>query len=326
MENNAFNLSTEDSLHIFMTATDSANVGMAIMDCDGKVWFWNRWLEEKSGLSSQSAVGKVFLEMFPDLARSRLASAMEAALKHGLTSMLSHSLNKHPLPLFENLNERDERMRQAIHVTPVECKNRLRFCLIQVNDVSASIRKELLLREQAEKLHGLAYLDGLTGIPNRRRLDEYLSDEFKRASRSNAPLSVIMVDIDHFKQYNDTYGHQTGDFCLQRIANAIKASLHRPADLAARYGGEEFAVVLPDTPLNGAVSLAEDISKHVESLAIPHESSKTAEHVTLSMGIACISPDPHASGDNLLKQADAALYQAKKDGRNRIRIFKPAQN
>jgi diguanylate cyclase (GGDEF)-like protein len=326
MENSASPVSTEDMLHVFITTANTANLGMAIIDGANKIWFWNRWLEEKSGLPAEAAIGKPLSEVFPELNNSRLASAIEAALKHGLTSLLSQSLNKSPLPLFEHLSDRNIRLQQAIHVIPIECKSRERFCLVQVNDVSISVRKEHLLREQTEKLHGLAYIDALTGIPNRRRLDEYLSDEFKRASRNNAPLSVVMTDIDHFKQYNDTYGHLTGDFCLQRIANAIRASLHRPADLVARYGGEEFVVVLPDTPLNGAVSLSEKIRKHVENLAIPHETSKTAGYVTLSMGIASISPDPHASCDALLTQADAALYQAKEDGRNRIVLFKSVQD
>jgi diguanylate cyclase (GGDEF)-like protein len=326
MKNAVPPISAEDAFHILMATTNKANLGVVIIDAADKVWFWNRWLEEKSGVPAEVAIGKSLLELFPELNNSHLASAIEAALKHGLTSLLSQSLNKSPLPLFEHLSACDVRLQQAIHVFPIENKDQPRFCLTQVNDVSISVRKEHLLRDQTQKLHGLAYIDALTGIPNRRRLDEYLSDEFKRASRSNAPLSIIMADIDHFKQYNDTYGHQMGDFCLQRIANAIRASLHRPADLVSRYGGEEFVAVLPDTPVNGATSLSGELRKHVENLAIPHETSKTAEYVTLSMGIASISPDPHASCDTLLTQADAALYQAKKGGHNRVALFESTQD
>ncbi len=113
-----------------------------------------------------------------------------------------------------------------------------------------------------------------------------------------------MLDIDYFKQYNDTYTHSAGDFCLQRVANAIKATLRRPADLVARYGGEEFAIILPDTPVNAAIALADDIRKHIESLAIPHETSEVTRHVTVSMGVAGALPDSKISADELLGQAD----------------------
>ena len=213
----------EDLLRIGMTAANGINAGIAIIDSAGLVWFWNRWLEEKSGLSAEAAAGKPFLKLFPELNNSRLALAIDATLKHGLSSLLSQSLNKAPLPLFNKSSDPAERLQQAIHVTPIECANQIRLCLVQVYDMSLAVKRERLLREQAEKLRSLAYLDGLTGIPNRRRMDEYLADEFKRAARSGAPLSAILTDIDYFKQYNDTYGHQEGDFCLQRIANAINA-------------------------------------------------------------------------------------------------------
>ena len=213
-------------------------------------------------------------------------------------------------------------MQQAIHVTSIESQNGEHFCLIQVNDISLAVKKERLLREQAEKLRGLAYIDGLTGIPNRRRMDEYLADEFRRAARSNEPISVIMADIDHFKQYNDGYGHQAGDFCLQRIANAIKAALRRPADLVARYGGEEFAIVLPDTPMDGAAALADDIRKHVENLSITHETSEVTGCVTLSLGVSSTLPNSRLSEGALLSQADSALYLAKLKGRNRVVIYR----
>ncbi len=206
-------------------------------------------------------------------------------------------------------------------MTPIECANRIRLCLIQVNDISLAVKRERLLREQAEKLRSLAYLDGLTGIPNRRRMDEYLTDEFKRAARSGAPLSVIMADIDYFKSYNDSYGHQEGDFCLQRVANAIKATLRRPADMVARYGGEEFALILPDTPIDGAVMLAEEIRRHIENLNILHKTSKVTGHVTLSLGVSGILPNADASEKSLLAQADTALYQAKTNGRNRVVVY-----
>lgn len=313
---------TEQQLKVCTAAADKLNVGVAIIDSHGSVIFWNQWLKEKSGLCCDESTGLGFLSIFPELKGSRLAQAIEDAIKYGLPSVLSQSLNKAPLPLFDDLSDRSLRIQQAINVTPIEVGERERFCLIQVNDVSIAVKKERLLREQAETLRSFAFIDGLTGIANRRRLDEYLADEFKRAARSNSPLSVIMLDIDYFKQFNDTYGHQNGDFCLKRVANAIKATLNRPADLVGRYGGEEFAIILPDTSFGGAGTLAEEIRKHIESLAIPHEKSKVAPYVTLSLGISNVQSYTDTSDATLMTQADQALYQAKTNGRNRVEIFR----
>lgn len=312
----------EERLHICMDAANRINAGMMIIDNSGLIWLWNRWLEEKSGLSADAATGKLFLELFPELNNSRLALAIDTALKHGLTSLLSQSLNKSPLPLFDKSSNPVERLQQAIHVTPVECPNHVRFCLVQVNDISLAVTRERLLHKQAEKLRSMAYMDSLTGIPNRRRMNEYLADEFRRAARNSTSLSIVMADIDYFKQYNDTCGHQAGDFCLQRIANAIKAALRRPADLVARYGGGEFAIVLPDTTMDGAVALAEDIRMRIESLAILCETCGMAGRVTLSLGVSSALPNSHAADNSLLIQVGAALHQAKVNGRNRVAIYR----
>lgn len=312
----------EERLHLCMDAANRMNAGIMIIDNSGLVWLWNHWLEEKSGLSAEAATGRPFLELFPELNNSRLASAIDTALKHGLTSLLSQSLNKAPLPLFDKPSSPVERLQQTIHVTPVECPSHARFCLVQVNDVSQAVRRERLLHEQAEKLRSMAGIDSLTGLPNRQRMDEYLAYEFRRAARSSTPLSIVKADIDYFKQYNDTCGRQAGDFCLQRIANAIKAALRRPADLVARCEDEEFVIVLPDTTIDGAITLAEDIRMRIEGLAILCETSGMAGRVTLSLGVSSALPNAHASDNLLLIQADAALHQSKINGRNRVAIYR----
>ena len=326
MEISYSSIPLEDRLFLYTAAVHQINAGIAIIDRAGQVGFWNQWLAVKSGLSCEAATGKPFLALFPELNNSRLAQAIDSALTRGLSSVLSQSLHKSPLPLFENTTHTTstvpkERLQQAIHVTPLECENHLRYCLIQINDVSIAVKKERLLREQAESLRGLAYIDCLTGIPNRRRMDEYIEDEYKRAARGGTPLSIIMIDIDYFKQYNDINNHSAGDFCLQRVANAIKSTLQRPADLVARYGGEEFAIILPDTPINAAIALAEDIRKHIENLAIPHKASKVNHHLTISVGVAGTMPNLKLSADELLKQADNALYQSKNNGRNQVSTY-----
>lgn len=176
---------------------------------------------------------------------------------------------------------------------------------------------QIELEKKNKELQRLSSLDGLTGIANRRRFDEYLEQEWMRAARGNKTLSLILTDIDHFKTYNDNYGHQGGDEVLRRVAQAIENGAHRPGDLVARYGGEEFAIILPDTEPGGAASVAEAIRQSVERLNIPHGFSTAADHVTLSLGVASIIPREGGLPATLIEAADEALYEAKHSGRNR---------
>lgn len=169
-----------------------------------------------------------------------------------------------------------------------------------------------------QRLESFAYLDSLTEIPNRRYFDQVFDQEWRYCLRNKKELSIILVDIDFFKSYNDTYGHQAGDVALKKVAQALHNSLNRSHDLAARYGGEEFICVLPDTSLEGAQIKAERLRADVENLNIPHENSKTSNVVTISLGIASIVPRDDMNPSDLLKMADEALYISKKDGRNRV--------
>ena len=170
------------------------------------------------------------------------------------------------------------------------------------------------LRQRAERqLEALATTDPLTGLANRRKLDQTLEQEWRRAQRSGKPLSLIMFDIDHFKSFNDTYGHQDGDEALKRVAQTVRHCMHRSTDLAARYGGEEFAVVLSDTDNSGAYNLAQSIRQAVEQLE-----PLTPDHrrITTSMGVSTRQVKPGDQLADLINSADQALYQAKKAGRN----------
>lgn len=187
----------------------------------------------------------------------------------------------------------------------------------QLGSLMQRIKVEAALVEANHKLKYLATVDGLTGVANRRAFDEYLSREWLRLFREQLPLSLILGDVDFFKGYNDTYGHQAGDECLRKIANTIRILVKRPADLVARYGGEEFAVILPNTDIQGAIYLAETIRKGVEQLQIEHEESEVKEYVTLSLGVASVIPNPLVDLEALIAQADLALYCAKEQGRNR---------
>ena len=169
-------------------------------------------------------------------------------------------------------------------------------------------------------LQHLATSDSLTQVANRRLFDEYLDQELQRMAREEAPLSLILCDVDFFKSYNDTYGHQAGDDCLQQVAKAISRSVNRPADLVARYGGEEFAVILPNTNAEGGVQIAEKVRFEIKALEIAHANSQVSTCLTLSFGVASIVPRHESSSATLISAADEALYQAKAKGRDAVRL------
>ncbi|MFN5470910.1 MAG: diguanylate cyclase domain-containing protein [Pseudanabaena sp.] len=181
---------------------------------------------------------------------------------------------------------------------------------------SANRRLAVVIKE----LQRLVSIDGLTQVANRRCLDEYIEQEFKLSCREKIPISLVLCDIDFFKKYNDNYGHQEGDLCLQAVAQSISKATNRPADLVARYGGEEFVIVLPNTDQEGGMNIAVKATELVRSLQIPHDYSEVAPYVTISCGVATLFPHQHTQAINLLlKSADRALYVAKAEGRNCVR-------
>ena len=173
------------------------------------------------------------------------------------------------------------------------------------------------------KLERLATLDELTQLANRRRFDQYLEMEWRRQTREQTPLSLILCDIDSFKTYNDTYGHPGGDECLRQVARAIGDGINRPADLVARYGGEEFAVILPNTSIQGAVMVAEHIQLKIAALQLPHAGSQVSQYVTVSLGVASMVPTSESVASIVIAASDQALYQAKRLGRDRIQVYQP---
>ncbi|MBF0152784.1 MAG: diguanylate cyclase [Magnetococcales bacterium] len=189
---------------------------------------------------------------------------------------------------------------------------------ISVPILQARVRNHLELKKRGDLLERLAMMDGLTGVPNRRRFDETLEREWRRCLRAMRPLSLVLVDIDHFKLFNDHYGHTLGDRCLKKIATAMAKTQTRSADLVARYGGEEFVCLLPEIASEGAQASARRMQEAVASLCIPHQASPTAEHVTLSLGVATMTPSRLRVPGHLIEAADGFLYQAKGAGRNRL--------
>ncbi|MBB5172578.1 sensor domain-containing diguanylate cyclase [Texcoconibacillus texcoconensis] len=190
-----------------------------------------------------------------------------------------------------------------------------------LRDVTEQKMEQEKLKQANEILKQSSQIDGLTNIPNRRYYDEVLEKEWKRAKRSSGYISLIMIDIDHFKVYNDTYGHLQGDECLKKVSACLKSSILRSTDFVARYGGEEFSVILPETDLEGAIQVAEVIRKNIEALQIENIHSAVSPVLTVSAGVATMKPEKDDSSDEIIKKADEALYKAKNLGRNRVQVW-----
>lgn len=302
---------------LLLELAHTVNLGLVLIDGDERIRLWNRWLEERSGLAADQALGRSLAELFPQMAGSRLEHAVRTALQQHLPAILSQSLNRAPFPLQDPLHREAPTVQQAITVAPLGHAGS-NHCLVQIQDVTAAVLRDRQLREQAQQLQMLSNIDGLTGVSNRRSFDNRFQEEFQRALRSDSNLSVLMLDIDFFKEYNDTYGHQAGDTCLTLVANALKRSLQRGGDFVARYGGEEFAVVLPGCDHPCALQVAAMLQEGVSLLGIPHARSTMTHHVSVSIGVATTHPQRQDRPIDLLRAADAALYQAKRQGRNRV--------
>lgn len=189
--------------------------------------------------------------------------------------------------------------------------------------VQARVHNHLELKRYHDFLENLSATDGLTGIPNRRQFDLFLDREWRRAIRNQSRISLILMDIDFFKAYNDHYGHLSGDDCLRQVARALAEGVQRPGDLMARYGGEEFACVLPETENEGAVCVAHKLQERVNALKVPHACSSVAAHITLSLGVATSAPEAGRMPTDLIQRADQLLYEAKQSGRNQVRSSGP---
>ncbi|MFB9244050.1 sensor domain-containing diguanylate cyclase [Massilia antarctica] len=296
------------------------NLGTIVLDHAQRVVVWNRWMSQYSDLPAERVVGEDFFALFPELSGKRIDSAVRQALRDNFPSVLSQTLHKAPFGLFVNAAARaaGERMQQAVAVTPLEVPGLARHCLIQITDVSVAVHRERLLRDQALELRSQTFSDGLTGIANRRHFDVAMDKEMRRAKRSGTPLSLLMIDIDFFKPYNDHYGHQQGDDTLIKVAHALAAMLQRPGDLIARYGGEEFAVILPEMTAEHSQVLAEKMRERIAALAIPHAKADLTGYITVSIGLATHALENSSDIAVLLGEADRALYMAKGAGRNRV--------
>jgi len=246
----------------------------------------------------------------------------EIAEREQIKEKLREANNK----LEQRVKERTKELKQINEqlLEEIEERKQIEEELQHVRDgleMQVEMRTQELAKVNA-KLQVLSSLDGLTGLANRRYLDEFWEREWQRGQRQGTSVALIMIDLDYFKGYNDAYGHLVGDDCLKLVASTLKTTLKRKTDLAARYGGEEFAVLLPETDIEGAAILAEEIRIKIEALGIKHEKSLISQVVTVSLGVAAIIPQQGMEATQMIAIADSALYQAKHEGRNRVKIGK----
>lgn len=305
---------------------NAINLGLILLDDRGQVKMWNDWIARHSGIPADFATGQPLEALFPDGLNASFRTALKNALSHKLPIVLSNALHRSPLPLYPLpvTAKSQARIQQSITITPVAAPDGQHMCLIQVTDASMSVKRERVLKLQSDRLSIDATTDSLTGAYNRRYFDERYKSEFGRAQRQGTPFSLLMLDIDYFKDYNDNYGHPAGDRVLVSVVGAIKRQLNRATDLLMRYGGEEFAVVLPDCDAEGARSVAERLRAAVTDLNIPHKKSLVAEYLTLSIGSTSIPAGVKCDPACLLQTADNALYEAKRSGRNCVRYHPTA--
>ncbi|ELS03400.1 diguanylate cyclase (GGDEF) domain-containing protein [Xenococcus sp. PCC 7305] len=217
-----------------------------------------------------------------------------------------------------------EQIEKYAHTLEDKVAERTRELEIKNRQLELEIKErkiaERSLQELNQKLERLVNVDGLTGVANRRHFDDYLDREWRRLKREQKPLSLILCDVDHFKLYNDSYGHLQGDDCLRQVAQTIAQVIQRPADLVARYGGEEFGIILPNTEIAGTHEVAKKVQQAIRDLKLPHNCSQTSQFVTISMAISCQVPYQAQTIEDLIRTTDQALYSAKAQGRDRIII------
>mgnify|MGYP005846382459 CR=1 FL=1 len=290
------------------------------IDKDRKVIAWNRAIEEMTGVRKEEMLGEgdytyslpFYGEKRPMLIDYVFMDGNNVELKYGNIEKKGPTINAE---IFRSSMFGGKGAYHWCTASPLlDSEGNLVGAIESIRDITEHKQVE-------EKLKSLSTLDGLTGIANRRYFEEYLERELRHATRNAEPISLIICDIDFFKLYNDNYGHINGDECLKKVAATIKNTIKRPGDLVARYGGEEFAVVLPETNLEGAAVVAETLRANVEAKRIKHEKSEISDFITISLGVASVVPSPDFSPSTLVALADQALYQAKKEGRNKVIIF-----
>jgi len=302
--------------------------GILVLDAENRVVFVNEWFLQRSGYKSEDLMNRRLADVLDGVGTATFFRRLALAQSTGFPAMLSHSLHSPPLPLYmpHLIGHPAAVLSQTVHIMPMgrwtAQKRGESFTLVQITDVTPTVRRESLLRTRVDQMHTMARIDSLTGVGNRRAFNEALDSEVRAAIRSRQPLGVLMIDIDHFKRYNDHYGHPAGDQCLRQVADLLQHVVRRPRDKLARYGGEEFVVLLPATPIEGVLEVAREVIAKMRRVAIAHAAHPSGPIVTLSVGAASMQPESMDDGANLVSMADQALYDAKSSGRDRLCHFR----
>ncbi len=293
---------------------DIINLGIVIIDRKYNVLEWNRWMEVQSGINKKEIINSSIFNHFPLLSSPSFTRGCKAVLKFGNIVFLSQKLHNFLFPFRTTGSHSNnfEFMQQSCSMAPVrEDDGNIEGILITVQDVTESAFMERSLKT-------MNLMDSLTGIYNRRHMDKRLTEEFIRHKRYDRSMTLIMIDIDHFKNINDTYGHQFGDKVLKKISEVCSSRM-RGGDILSRYGGEEFCSILPETDIKGARALAERLREKVAESPVLFDDG-TPVHVTISLGIAELTGRTRTT-DDLVRHADTALYESKQNGRNMASVY-----
>jgi diguanylate cyclase (GGDEF)-like protein/PAS domain S-box-containing protein len=308
-------LENQFELRLSKNIIDHIVDGAVATDLNGKIIYVNPSFEKITGYHQREAVGRTL-----NILKSHRHDKV-------FYEQLWQEINTNGSWAGEIINKKKDGslyiQRSQIHTIFDNNRKPLMFSCV-FSDITMDKEAEQKLKEANELLEKLSKIDGLTGIPNRRYYDETLEQEWQRAKMKSRPLSLIMLDIDCFKAYNDTYGHLKGDECLQQVAVAIEDCLRHKGDFLARFGGEEFSVILPHTDWHGVKVVAETIRKKIESLSIENRFSSVKSTVTVSLGVATMIPTLNKDAVDLIEMADRSLYEAKNNGRNKVGIAAPA--
>ncbi len=300
----------KDTPQFLQSILDSISTHVTVIDADGFICFvnssWIRFGQENACVLEHSWLGVNYLQVCEQSAESGDAFARQAAM--GIYQVIGGEL---PEFYFEYpCHSSDEKRWFMMRVTPLVNYGQRYFVISHETITERKLAEETIFNQ--------ARTDGLTGIPNRRHFDHFYEQEWKRCQRLQLPISLMLIDVDHFKRFNDTFGHLNGDRCLQQLAETLSQFARRPGDLHARFGGEEFVLVLGNTRLKDARQIAERLINRVRQVKVPLEHDDEAAQISVSIGLACITPQAGQSEKVLLQHADAMLYQAKENGRDRI--------
>lgn len=299
---------------------DKSDSGKIVLNSDSQVVLWNRWIAEKSGISPEQAKGHLLTDLFNTVLPPRLLSSIANAVSYGMNSVLSHSFTPHPLPLPHPFGE--GLMHQKVTIQTLHNNPGKHFCLLDITDVSYSVARENKLNEQSETLKHMAKHDPLTGLPNRTLFQEYLAITFERARRKKTNFAVMYLDLDNFKDINDSLGHHIGDLVLKAFGERLTQHL-RKSDIISRLGGDEFTVLADSLPKEEEAAIV--ARKILASLEEPFYLEGKEVPLSLSIGIATY-PSSGGNPGILLRNADTALYRAKEMGRNNFQFFTSQMN